>query len=119
MCVLYADHSLRKRTGTGNAPCVCGRSVDRGRCLCGNGIYDSSYGRDHTGLREGEFMETILGHVKELVERGENIGYIIAFLNGWTETEAKLEPEKTYTTAEMKELFDLLYDILTKHIYRN
>ena len=35
-------------------------------------------------------METILGHVKELVERGENIGYIIAFLNGWTETEAKL-----------------------------
>ena len=64
-------------------------------------------------------METILGHVKELVERGENIGYIITFLNGWTETEAKLEPEKTYTTAEMKELFDLLYDILTKHIYRN
>ena len=93
-------------------------------------LFRSSYRRSNSsfisavvyvfsGLREGEFMETILGHVKELVERGENIGYIIAFLNGWTETEAKLEPEKTYTTAEMKELFDLLYDILTKHIYRN
>ena len=56
-------------------------------------------------------METILGHVKELVDRGDNIEYIIAFLSGWAGTEAKQEPEKTYTTAEMKELFDLLYDV--------
>ena len=59
-------------------------------------------------------METILGHVKELVDRGDNIEYIIAFLSGWAGTEAKQEPEKTYTTAEMKELFDLLYDIETR-----
>ena len=64
-------------------------------------------------------MEAILGHVKELVDRGDGIEYIIAFLSGWIETEAGKEPEKTYTTAEMKELFDLLYDILTKHIYRH
>lgn len=64
-------------------------------------------------------METILGHVKELVDRGDGIEYIIVFLSGWTEAEAKLEPERTYTIAELKELFDLLYDILTKHIYRH
>ncbi len=63
-------------------------------------------------------METILGHVKELVDRGDGIEYIIAFLSGWTKTEAKLEPERTYTISEMKELFDLLYDVSTKHIYR-
>ena len=73
---------------------------------------------DHARLVAGRRkVDAVSAHL--LVERGENIGYIIAFLNGWTETEAKLEPEKTYTTAEMKELFDLLYDILTKHIYRN
>lgn len=61
-------------------------------------------------------METILVHVKEIVERGDNIEYIIAFLSGWADTEAKKEPEKTYTTAEMKELFDLLYDVSIRHI---
>ena len=59
-------------------------------------------------------METILGHVKELVERGDNIEYIIAFISGWCDTEEILEPGKTYTAAEMKELFDLLYDIETR-----
>ena len=57
--------SRLKRKGPGPATRLRMRSERcRGRCLCGNGIYDSSYGQDHTGLREGEFMETILGHVK-------------------------------------------------------
>ena len=59
-------------------------------------------------------METILGHVKELVDRGDNIEYIIAFISGWYDAEEILEPGKTYTAAEMKELFDLLYDIETR-----
>ena len=59
-------------------------------------------------------METILGHVKELVDRGDNIEYIIAFISGWYDAEEILEPEKAYTTADMKDLFDLLYDIETR-----
>ena len=64
-------------------------------------------------------METILGHVKELVERGDNIEYIIAFISGWCDTEAQKEPEKAYTTADMKDLFDLLYDVSIRNISRH
>ncbi len=64
-------------------------------------------------------MKTMLERVKELVEYGDNIEYIIAFLSGWTETDAQQEPEKTYTAVEMKDLFDLLYDVSKRNICKN
>lgn len=64
-------------------------------------------------------METILEYVKDLVGRGDSIECVTAFISGWYDAEEILEPGKTYTAAEMKELFDLLYDVSIRNISRH
>lgn len=53
-----------KGPGPATRLCICSWSADRRLCLPGNGIYDSSYGRDHSDIREGECMKKIIGPCK-------------------------------------------------------
>ena len=51
---------------------------------------------------------TLADDAAGLFEQGESVDYIIAFLTGVLTSMEKFEPYKTYSVAEVHELFEML-----------
>ena len=56
-------------------------------------------------------MEALMKRIKELADEGESFGGIFCRVSGWLDSEADGKPDATRTVKEVRDLFDLLFDI--------
>lgn len=56
-------------------------------------------------------MKRLTERIRELARGGESFDDIFCYTNGWFESRAEHSPKSTYTSAEVSELFKLLFDV--------
>ena len=56
-------------------------------------------------------MKELMDYVKKQSENGESFNTIFNRVTGWMDSEARFKSKDTYTVQEVRERFDLLFEI--------
>lgn len=56
-------------------------------------------------------MEKLMDRIKELADEGKEFTDIFCHAAGWLDSQARTNPDDICTAKEVRDLFDLLFDI--------